>query len=107
MATHAPITGARTRAPALNLQLMPPKPLTKRIRDRIASNIETHLREVDRLIARLDAADVDSDLEDSEAGSGCVDATGRYMYSGNLAEDPQHGDTDGEDEEQGVPEFVA
>jgi hypothetical protein len=99
--------GARTRAPAFHLQLIPPKPLTKRIRERIASDIETHLREVDRLIARLDAADVDCDLEDSEASSGCVDATGRYMFSGNLAEDPRHANEDSEDEEQGVPEFVA
>lgn len=107
MASDPPTTGARTRAPSFKLHLMPAKPLTKRIRDRIAFNIETHLREVDRLIARLDAADVDCDLEDSETGSGAIDATGRYMYSGNLAEDPRHANEDSEDEEQSVPEFAA
>ncbi len=107
MASDAPITGARTRAPAFNLHLTPAKPLTKRIRDRIASDIETHLRKVDRLVARLDAADADCDLEDSETGSGAVDAAGRYLYSGNLAEDTCLANEDSEDEEQGVPEFVA
>lgn len=58
MAVHAPITGARSRAPAF------PRYLPQR--EAIESEIEMHLHRVTLLVARLDRADGDCDLEDDD-----------------------------------------
>lgn len=65
MATHAPITGAPTRAPAF-----------LHLRRRLSAEIETHLSRVDLLLARLNRLDGDCDLEpagDELDGTGAED----------------------------------
>jgi hypothetical protein len=83
MAIHAPITGARTRAPAF------PKSLHQR--ETIETRIEQHLHCVEALLARLDSVDaLHEDLEDDDSDQGI--------------EDQPHDDLDGDREPGGWPE---
>ncbi len=75
MATHAPITGAPTRAPII---------LPRHRRIAIESEIEMHLHRASLLIARLDRADAPvEDMEDDDPAGGNIedDREGPELYT--------------------------
>ena len=66
MATHAPITGAQTRAPAMQMD--------RHRRRAIETQIAGHLQRVELLIARLDRADaLFEDLEEDDHSGSYID----------------------------------
>jgi hypothetical protein len=70
MAIHAPITGAPLRAS---------HNLPHHLRSKIEAEVEAHLHRVELLLAKLDHADGDCDLEDDDPSGDETDERGEVL----------------------------